>query len=660
MNGTQVLSGKVQLKSVTGIGVKYGFRGDNYAVSFVGDNADWFLLLKDKQLGRDLDWTIENHTFDGPTIQSGLNQFPVDGYAYGVIKTKDWANNDGPPDYKNRVSLFECTPLLFIGRILEKAFNSVGYTLLTGFFANPVNERYVLPVILPEKYPQEFSEDYLNIIAEKNVPTLVNSFPVLQGFDFDNQVKTPPISNPFLLSIAPTLPGITAGNTGQYTALNDGFYSFTIRVEVNNIIGTPDLNIGILTTSGSPNGVQYIIGTVTAANNGDIFEVNVIAEMSAGDVAEFFIGVNGINTVDSVELLGNIEVIGEAKISDGSPIDFRYLLNTWKITDFIKGLTAAFNLCWETDADLRTVLCEPKDNYLVTNRATSITAIVPGFHVNNSNDLTPKVDLKKEKRTQAKNEVAEVQQYRWAQDSADKTAEAQNSLEKLPFDSSQYILPLNRFKKDTEENENPFFAPTLMYYDETIRPDGEELTPLIPLLFPDDYTVNRNAEENNVIFKPRILWYGGQRGDDGEFKVIDQNGSPTDFLLPALFFVNYNDPTGLDVSLNWSDLTIRGNLVQGQMRRFYLNDLARKRKGKETELSMYWNEIDILELSFRNKIFINNKLFLLKEINSYSPIIDRSTKTILVYDTAAEQEDVNRIENTLSIGYILDFPLIDE
>ena len=357
---------------------------------------------------------------------------------------------------------------------------------------------------------------------------------------------------------------------------------------------------------------------------------------------------------------GNIEVIGEAKISDGSPIDFRYLLNTWKITDFIKGLTAAFNLCWETDADLRTVLCEPKDNYLVTNRATSITAIVPGFHVNNSNDLTPKIDLKKEKRTQAKNEVAEVQQYQWAQDSADKTAEAQNSLEKLPFDGSQYILPLNRFKKDTEENENPFFAPTLMYYDETIRPDGQELTPLIPLLFPDDYTVNRNAEENNVIFKPRILWYGGQRGDDGEFKVIDQNGSPTDFLLPALFFVNYNDPTGLDVSLNWSDLTIRGNLVQGQMRRFYLNDLARKRKGKETELSMYWNEIDILELSFRNKIFINNKLFLLKEINSYSPIIDRSTKTILVYDTAAEQEDVNRIENTLSIGYILDFPLIDE
>jgi hypothetical protein len=612
VNGVEILSGKVQLKTVEGIGVRYDFKGKNYQTSFVGNNADWFLLLKDKELGRDLDWTAENHTFDGTTIQSGFNQAPANGYAYGVIKLKGWANLESPPNTGYLVSLFECTPLLYIGHILNKIFNSIGYTLNSTFWANFVNERYVMPVPLPEKYPQDYSEDRLNIIAIKNIPVTINSTNVY-AWDFDVQTKIPPISNPFQLSVPATLPVSGVGNTGQYTAPNGGFYSFTLRLSTNNVSGTVLVNITITTTSGSPIPPTYTIGPVSS---GMTYDATVIAELEAGDVVEFYYAVQVLG-IGSVDITGEVEVNGEAQITDGSPIDFTYLLNTWKQTDLIKGVTAAFNLCWETDPDLKTVLCEPKDNYLLTNRAVASSGIVAGFHSDNTNDLTYKVDLSKEKRTTAKNEVSEIQKYQWLQDGGDKTAESQNNLEDLPFDGGRYNLPANRFKKDTEEYTNPFFAPTLMYYDETIRPEGEELTPLIPLMWPDDYTKNRNADQNGVNFEPRILWFGGQRGGDGKFRGINPSGSPTTYLLPA-------------------------------------------REGKEIEISMYWDELDILGLSFRPKLFLFNNLYILKEINSYSPVIDRTTKTTLVYDLPPEQEDVNRIQNTLSIGYIIDFPNPDK
>jgi hypothetical protein len=329
------------------------------------------------------------------------------------------------------------------------------------------------------------------------------------------------------------------------------------------------------------------------------------------------------------------------------------------VTDFIKGLTAAFNLCWETNVNLKTVLVEPKDDYLVTNRSTGLPSILPGFHTSTTTDSTPKLDFNKNGRVTAVNNIAETQQYQWKQDSSDKTAEAANELEDIPFDAAKYVMPLNRFKPDTEENENPFFAPTIMLFDEEIREETSLYTPCIPLMWPENYREVVRDVENETEFTPRILWFGGQRpgvGSDGLDGIIETVDTLTKLttkrFLPALFFVNYNDPTGLDVSLNWSTLTVNGNTVQGHLQKFYLRESRRQREGKEIEEHIYWDELDILNLSFRPKILLNNGLYIMKEINSYSPIIDRSTKTILVYDLPAAQEDVNRIDNTLAVGFI--------
>lgn len=654
VNGLSVIDGKAQLKNVSTVGRFYERGGKDYSVSFFGANADWFEQLNDLELGRDLDWSAENHNYDNANITAGFNASPSNVYAYGVVKLEDWANYDDTVTPRiTYVDLYQCTPLLFIGEIVKKAFNSIGYTLSAGFFSNPVNERYVLPVPLPSKYPQDYSDDYLNVRAIKTITqniTSANPFGV-NGVHFDAQTQTPPLAapNPLVLN-TPGTQIIGVGNVAQYTAPDAGFYQVRLTATVGNIGGALNFNFALY-GAGIPVIFANYAVALTALDNGNTYSFEYIVELEQGGVIESF----GYVSAFSLDITAaSLEIIGEASIGPGTLIDFKYLLRDWKVTDFIKGLTAAFNLCWETNVNLKTVLVEPKDDYLVTNRSTATPSIVPGFHTSTTTDSTPKLDFNKNGRVTAVNNIAETQQYQWKKDSSDKTAEATNELEDIPFDAAKYVMPLNRFKPDTEENENPFFAPTVMIFDEEIREETSLFTPCIPLMWPDNYRDNTTAPENTTEFAPRILWFGGQRsGDDGIIETIDGlTGLNTKRFLPALFFVNYNDTSGLDVSLNWSTLTINGNTVQGHLQKFYLRESRRMREGKELEEHIYWDELDILNLSFRPKILLNNGLYIMKEINSYSPIIDRSTKTILVYDLPASQEDVNRIDNTLAVGFI--------
>jgi hypothetical protein len=309
---------------------------------------------------------------------------------------------------------------------------------------------------------------------------------------------------------------------------------------------------------------------------------------------------------------------------------------------------------------LKIVSVEPSDDYLLTSRALATTTIETGFHQETTTDTTPKQDLSKKGSVTNMNQTQETQYYKWKQDSADATAQGLNLNEDVELGGCKYNMPPNRFKPDTKQNENPFFSPTVMYYDEDIRSTTSEIVPLLPLFWPTDIRENTNNEgapENLTEFNPRLLWFGGARlGDiDGNYKLYDSSTATvlsSNAVFPACFFVNYNDASGLDVSLSYSDKTIQGNLVQGHLRRFYLDHLARLRQGKKVEMFIYWDELDILQLSFQNKVLINGDMYILEEINSFDPIVDSTTKTVLLYDFGAEQEDINAIDNTIALGVL--------
>jgi hypothetical protein len=657
VNGMTVFKGLAQMTSVDTQGRFYERHGKMYKVAYFGGAADWFLLLKDKELGRDLEWSGAVHNFVSPNIVGGWNATfsPVQQWAYGIIKWSDWGYEVGSDI---RVEVFQSTALIQIKQTIDKIFNSIGYSISSNFFDTDVFAGYVMPVPFADKYPQEYSEAFLNIEANKTILTSVSASTIGTGIVYDTQTKFPSVGpNPFVTSTPGTI--LPIGNTSQYTAPDNGFYQFDFSITIANVVGSPNVNFGIITNApGNPNGPIKIIGVPVAGQ----YQASTVLQLSAGDVVEFFFAAS-ITPLsgDSFDITGGtLSVIGEATIGPGTSIDFTYLLRDWKITDFIKGITHAFNLCWETDTARGIITVEPKDDYLLPDRNAASTSLEQGFYISNTNDKQFKRDYEKQGRVTNQKDEAQTQFFRWKEDSNDPTAEFIDSQEDLPALSAQYILPDDRFKQDTETFDNPFFAATVHLFDQTITDDSSEPIISVPLIWPVNYRENPTAEDPNYEVEPRLLWFGGQRGGiDGIFKVADSSTGTvvtSEPQWPALFFVNFNDPTGLDASLSFSDITIQGNDVQGHLRRFYLRDMARKRVGKKVLEWFYFNELDIINLTFRNKIFLNGNLLILQEVQSWSPLVDRSTKSILKYDAADTEDDVNAIENSLQNGFISDFP----
>jgi len=607
VNGLNIFSGKAQMKKVSTSGRFYERQGKEYSVAFYGNNADWFELLKDKKIGFDLDWLADLHNYTRTEVLNGWNANPaLKNYCYIVAKFKDWYSDTATIPATSFVDVFQSTPAVFISALVAKIFNSIGYTLTPSFFSSPVVSRYIMPLILPEKYPQEFSEDDLNVAATKTITQTITA-PVglggVEGITCDTQTQTPPLAvpNPLVLS-TPSI--FSTGNAAQYTAPYDGFYLFKWSVTVNNFTGSPSGFFGVL---GIP--IQPEPGTTLISGN--TYSGSVVAQLETGWKIEFTASVNGPvgNAYDIID--AKFEVIGEANIVKDSPIDFKYLFSDLLITDFIKGLTAAFNLCWDTDTDLKTVNVLPSDNYLITDRAAATSTIIEGFHQDTFLDSTHLQDLSKSGNVTAINNTKQTQYFTWKSDGSDTTQEGLNFNENIVLGAAKYNLPAGRFKPDTEQNENPFFAATVMFF---------------------------------------------QRGLDGKIKYIDSSTGITGSTdLPAAFFVNYNDSSGLDVSLSFADKVINGLTIQGQLRRFYLNEMARLRVGKRVTEWLYIEEVYILDLSFQNKVLIGGNMYILEEVNSFNPLVDTSTKVVLLYDVGAEQQDINFINNTLALGVLSDY-----
>jgi len=658
VNGLNIFSGKAQMKKVTTNGRFYERQGKEYSVAFYGNNADWFELLKDKKIGFDLDWLSDLHDYTRTEVLAGWNANPaLKNYCYIVAKFKDWYSDTATVPATSFVDVFQSTPAVFISALVTKIFNSIGYTLTTSFFSSPVVSRYIMPLLLPEKYPQEFSEDYLNVAATKTITQNISSAAPLgiNGVFYTTQTKTPPLAvpNPLILSTVSSLIIGVIGNVSRYTAPYDGFYLWRISATLDNITAPLAVFNYTFYNGGSPGPDTGQQITISPIDNGKTFSFEGVFQLESGAKIESYCYLSAGNLdID----FATLEIIGEANIVKDTPIDFKYLFSDLLITDFIKGLTAAFNLCWNTDTDLKTVNVLPSDNYLITDRAAATSTIIEGFHQDTFVDSTYLQDLSKSGNVTAMNNTKQTQYFKWKNDGSDTTQEGLNFNENIVLGAAKYNLPAGRFKPDTEQNENPFFAATVMFFDENIRHSSSELVPLLPLFWPADYREETTAETNTNTFVPRLLWFGGQRGLDGVIKYIDSSTGLTGSTdLPAAFFVNYNDSSGLDVSLSFADKVINGLTVQGQLRRFYLNEMARLRVGKRVTEWLYIEEVYILDLSFQNKVLIGGNMYILEEVNSFNPLVDTSTKVVLLYDVGAEQQDINFIDNTLALGVLSDY-----
>jgi hypothetical protein len=628
VDGLPFFEGKAQVRSVTTQQDRFYWKGLSYKVSFYGNNVDWVADLKEKFI----------YQLDFGTITLGANQnlsAYSNDYAGGfnfctlVMKFKNWA-------VFGQVDTFsESFPALFVKTIVDKIFLSLGYTVNSNVFNTDWFKQLIVPIPVDTSVPvndEQYEIDYLNTIAT------------------DLTLGTGGFVGIYVFPIQTTFPLIGPNPynnvTGIYTVPQDGYYlaraSFTVSNQTTTcgmlfgfgINGAPPVQV-----YGQSAATSYSITTTVTGeyvfllNAGDTIDVRVASAAPLGNTFD----VNGI-----------FEVQGQAIITDPITLDFKYLINKqWRQLDFIKGLAHLLNLTFETNVALRTVTIEPSDNYLYTYPGAN--NIEQGFYNKSFSDLTRKVDLNITGELFNIDDFERSIQFIYKEDSNDPTVEALNQGQNVPMAGAQFNFPVTRLKSGITDIENPFFCPTLNFLDDEIRGVGSASPIYVPFIWPENYLDTPTATQGNYDIGPRILFKDKDylSNPSNPTFVINDPTSPGTLTIPfpSAFMQNYNSP-GVYQSLVFGSETINGVYVKGLLERFYLAEMIRRMYGKQMEVYMFWDVLMLNNLTFRNTIQIHGDNYILNEINSFSVVNQRSTKTYLTYDAKGDGTEVNNIENT--------------
>ena len=650
--GIPILTGKAQFNELALKAAGTGQIGKAAKVALYGSNADWITLLGDKKLS-ELDWSNEEHTLIDITVKNGFtNSYPLSNYVYHIWRLKDWTFFVS----QYAATATDCSPALPVRTILDKMFNEIGYTYSGVFQDTLVFKNLILPVLLPAKYPQEFASEYLNGEWEKTTPqtyTRTANLVDFLGLDFDTHTAPAKAPDPFQDSVVSAL----TTNAGVYTTKIAGYYKFTYELQISNFVGFTNTQLSFALFNNLGGLLAGSQGILVA--DGDTLQGSFIAYFAVGiDIYTGFILAGGdMGAGDTFDIdFARVNVYSDtAEITYGAPIDFKYLLQDWTCRDFLKGLTHAFNLAFETDAANQNVLFEPKDDYLYRDPATFSTPagaleIKTGFYTGTQDLL---FDISKESFDKFE-DIGNETVFSYKEDSNDETVQfiEENSDKRLY--ECRYSRINSKFSIKTQERENPFFAATMHLLDTQIEHEDSIVTPLLPLLTENVFITDPTNTNKVETYEPRLLYFAGVRSNIFINYYDVATASVIKLFAPEAFAVNYNDTSGTDFSLSFDNQIVSGNEVIGLMQRFYLIELARTRLSVKRKTYAYFKMLDILNLSFRPFVLYNDKRYLLMDVLGFNPLVADSTKVTLMLDEPQTAIDLSNIENSGFLGFLAD------
>jgi hypothetical protein len=624
VDGLPFFIGRCQLQSVTLRQDQYFWQGKSYKVAFYGNNADWSTRIGDLLI-KDLPFTPHTYSY-ADNLAHWVNTYPTNDFKYLPLKLKDYTT------FGQLDGLQDSHPAIFVVDILNKAFASIGYTMISFFFNSAFAERLIMPVPILSRYiiNNQFGNEYLNIAADESQINYSGFGPTLV---FPNQTFSPTIGpNPY------------NNTTGIYTATTPGFYLFEVIITVSNITTSADCLFGF-----SINGVPPVSPIWGLSNilTDTTFRAEQVLNLNTGDTAEVY-GLSFVVSPGTYDFSATLKVTGEAEIVDGFNLDLKYIIDpSLKVIDFIRGLSHAFNLVFETNEGSRTVYIEPADDFILESRPAS-SQLEDGFYTaQKSLDYTPFVDLSKGGELVSDTKQLSQLRLKWKDDSSDPTVEALNLNQNLGILEARFQFSTNRFKEGETVVENPFFAPTLVIADNEIVNVNSVKTPMIPIIWAVNYLETSTSTETVTQILPRLLVSDPIPTGEENGVINVYNGSAVvDLKNPLNYMIDYNDTSGFQTSLSFGDVTVNGFNVAGLLKRFYLSEMVRKKGGKYLELFILWDVLKIQNLTFRDKIFINNNTYILQEINTFNVAKNQSTKTYFVLDSKEVGADAD-IQSTI-------------
>ena len=630
VDGLPFFIGRCQLQSVTLRQDQYFWQGKSYKVAFYGNNADWSTRIGDLLI-KDLPFTAHTYSY-ADNLNHWVNTYPADDFKYLPLKLKDYTT------FGQLDALEDSHPAIFVVDVLNKAFATIGYTMVSGFFLTDFANRLIMPVPLLSRYlAGKYGEDYLNIAVNETINNPNgNYFPVV----FTNQTVTPP--NP------PNPYNATGFYSGFYLAPVTGYFVVRFRIQVFSTIGTWGMDGGIIKNGsfGVYLGATYFNISALSTGNFDLSIESQVIQLTAGE----YIGLElaAASTDPSTYFVINMDIIGEAELVDGTQLNLKYAIDpSLKVIDLIRGLSHAFNLVFETNEGSRQVRIEPADDYILDSRPAT-TDLEDGFYTaQKAIDYTPYVDLSKGGELVSDTKQLSQLRLKWKDDSSDPTVEALNLNQNLGILEARYQFPATRFKEGETVVENPFFAPTLVLADNEIVEATSVKTPMIPIIWAVNYLETSTSAEAVTQILPRLLVSDPIPTGEENGVINVYNGTAVVGLKnPLNYMIDYNDTTGFQTSLSFGDVTVNGFAVAGLLKRLYLSEIVRRNGGKYLELFILWDVLKIQNLTFRDKIYINNNTYILQEINTFNVAKNQSTKTYFVLDNKEVGADAN-IQSTI-------------
>lgn len=638
VNGMPILAGKAQLTKVDLERKGYGLRARAYNYSFFGSNADWFQDLGDLRI-RDLGWTdVVLSTSAATAIYSPA----TDETCFTVIKWAEWYQSSA-------VRHEDHTPAIFVNSVLEKAFNSIGYNFSSLYGSDPYN-RLIVPV--PLDLDGEYANSAVNIRVESSAAQLLTmtTTETQQIISHDSESPQPNKD-----------PGSRYNEVGHtytqsFKCPQTAFYRLKGSINIIDLVESgpsfPDDQIiyyGFLQNTTVL--YQQTIYDSTISQSGGLgwHAISWTGTLNANDEIRVFITTQSV-AFDNDDF--NITDIFEVEFEKpewyiGDNIEFKYIIPLgWKVRDLITDLTRIFNLKWETDVQGGMVAVYPSDYYYATYRAdatgASTTSSQDGFFYRSSaSDMSRVWDISKGGELQILTGQKRDYVLDWATDDA--TTEAIEGSKGVSLYSARWRYPVNRFPEGEDRNRTTFFAKLIHYpASDIISSSSTDFIPQLPIIYPENYQ-NTSASEADYDTAPRLLYYAGRRsGYDGYINLYDTATSATSaYDFPAAFMVNYNDPSAVDISLSFCDETTNtGGTVMGMLTRFHAQSLKRIEVGKQFQYALFWDEIDLSDLSFRYRVEIDNDKYILQKIDGYNPLNNDSTPTTLLLDATPLESDI--------------------
>ncbi len=629
-DGVPILTGKARLEGADLQAINSGFLASNFKVSLIGNNADWFADVGNI-LVRDLGWS----TIEVSETTVKVNYDPVTAeYCFILMKWKAWEN-------ETYILYNELTPAIFIWQILEKAFANKGYQLNSIFKTDPFN-RLIIPMGL--NLDADYIKDFVNLRASNPNPSSIYYSAGDYGtidIAFTDETTSPNFD--------------TGGNYtgGVYTVPINALYNIIAELNINLTASIGDINqfaelILFFEVNGN-NVSTYDLTNETSLNDSIILEF--LGDLVATDTVKLRLRYE--NVTFSLSLAGSLSVVAEKEgLETGETVNLKYIIPiSWYVRDIIADLTTIFNLAWETDVLNKQVYAYPKDDYTIRYRADatgaiSLTSFDGFFKSSDKYDLNTRDVEGSEFQVLDGYKSSQVLAYATDDDTTNKEEERRG----VNIYSGGYNFPQDRFENGIEFIYTNFFAKAIHINDVPIT-SGGTYGAQIPLVFGDDYNTVTDAEPNYNL-APRLLYYAGRRnGLDGYVRLYDETSSASSaFDFPAAFMVNYNDPSGADFNLSFSDeVTNYTNVMQGIFKTFHLQTYKRVELGKVYTTFAKWKPKDITQLSFRRKGIIGSSNFIIQSLE-YNPKSNSPAKTVLIYDEKPNENDLTKVVNTITLA----------